>query len=233
MSTPHLEARPGEIAETILLPGDPLRAKFIAEHYLTEVHQFNQIRNMLGFTGNYQGRRVSVMGTGMGMPSMGIYSHELITQYGVKNLIRIGTAGSYQENVRIKDIVIAQAASTNSSYGKQFGLEGDFAVVSDFQLLMKAVKAADELGLKYHVGNILSSDIYYHHDQDNWKKWQNLGVLCVEMEAYALLMNALYHGVAALVINTISDSLVTGEHLSSADREQSFTEMMRLALELV
>lgn len=233
MSTPHLEARPGEIAETILLPGDPLRAKFIAEHYLTEVKQFNQIRNMLGFTGNYQGQRVSVMGTGMGMPSMGIYSHELITQYGVKNLIRIGTAGSYQENVRIKDITIAQAASTNSSYGKQFGLEGDFAVVSDFRLLIKAVKAADELGLKYHVGNILSSDIYYHPDQDNWKKWQNLGVLCVEMEAYALLLNALNHGVAALVINTISDSLVTGEHLSSADREQSFTEMMRLALELV
>ena len=233
MSTPHIEAQPGDIAKTILLPGDPLRAKFIATHYLTDVLQFNRVRNMLGFTGYYQGKRVSVMGTGMGMPSMAIYSYELITNYGVKNLIRLGTAGAMQGHVQVKDIVIAQAASTDSGFGKQFGIIGDIAAVPDFRLLLKAVKAAEEQGLKYHVGNVLSSDIFYHFDPNHWKKWQKLGLLCVEMEAYALLLNAVNLGASALVINTISDSLVTGEHLSSADRENSFTEMMQLALSLV
>lgn len=233
MSTPHIEAQPGDIAETILLPGDPLRAKFIATHYLTDVLQFNRVRNMLGFTGYYQGKRVSVMGTGMGMPSMAIYSYELITNYGVKNLIRLGTAGAMQGHVQVKDIVIAQAASTDSGFGKQYGITGDIAAVPDFRLLLKAVKAAEEQGLKYHVGNVLSSDIFYHFDPNHWKKWQKLGLLCVEMEAYALLLNAVNLGASALVINTISDSLVTGEHLSSADRENSFTEMMQLALSLV
>jgi purine-nucleoside phosphorylase len=233
MSTPHLEAQPGDIAETILLPGDPLRAKFIAEHFLTDVMQFNRVRNMLGFTGYYQGKRVSVMGTGMGMPSMAIYSYELITNYGVKNLIRLGTAGAMQGHVLLKDIVIAQAASTESSFGKQYGITGDIAAVPDFKLLFKAVQAAEDQGLKYHVGNVLSSDIFYHFDPNHWKKWQKLGLLCVEMEAYALLLNAVNLGASALVINTISDSLVTGEHLSSADRENSFTEMMQLALSLV
>jgi purine-nucleoside phosphorylase len=233
MNTPHLEAQPGDIAETILLPGDPLRAKFIADNYLTDVLQFNRVRNMLGFTGNYQGKRVSVMGTGMGMPSMAIYSYELITNYGVKNLIRIGTAGAMQEHVQLKDIVIAQAASTDSSFGRQYDIAGEIAAVPDFKLLFRAVKAAEAQGLKYHVGNILSSDIFYHFDPKNWEKWQKLGLLCVEMEAYALLLNAVNLGASALVINTISDSLVTGEHLSSADRESSFTEMMHLALSLV
>lgn len=233
MNTPHIEAQPGDIAESILLPGDPLRAKFIATHYLTDVLQFNRVRNMLGFTGYYQGKRVSVMGTGMGMPSMAIYSYELITNYGVKNLIRLGTAGAMQGHVQVKDIVIAQAASTDSGFGKQFGIIGDIAAVPDFRLLLKAVKAAEEQGLKYHVGNVLSSDIFYHFDPNHWKKWQKLGLLCVEMEAYALLLNAVNLGASALVINTISDSLVTGEHLSSADRENSFTEMMQLALSLV
>lgn len=233
MSTPHIEAQPGDIAETILLPGDPLRAKFIATHYLTDVLQFNRVRNMLGFTGYYQGKRVSVMGTGMGMPSMAIYSYELITNYGVKNLIRLGTAGAMQGHVQVKDIVIAQAASTDSGFGKQYGITGDIAAVPDFRLLLKAVKAAEEQGLKYHVGNVLSSDIFYHFDPNHWKKWQKLGLLCVEMEAYALLLNAVNLGVSALVINTISDSLVTGEQLSSEDRESSFTEMMQLALSLV
>jgi len=233
MNTPHIEAQPGDIAESILLPGDPLRAKFIAEHFLTDVIQFNRVRNMLGFTGYYQGKRVSVMGTGMGIPSMAIYSYELISNYGVKNLIRIGTAGAMQEHLLLKDIVIAQAASTDSSFGRQYGIAGEIAAVSDFNLLYKAVKAANDQGLKYHVGNILSSDIFYHFDPDNWKKWQKLGLLCVEMEAYALLLNAVTLGASALVINTISDSLVTGEHLSSEDRESSFTEMMHLALGLV
>ena len=233
MSTPHIEAQPGDIAESILLPGDPLRAKFIAEHFLTDVMQFNRVRNMLGYTGYFQGKRVSVMGTGMGMPSMAIYSYELITNYSVKNLIRIGTAGSMQADVLLKDIVIAQAASTDSSFAMQYGLIGEIAAVPDFKLLIKAVKAADDQGLKYHVGNILSSDIFYHFDKNNWKKWQKMGLLCVEMEAYALLLNAVNLGASALVINTISDSLVTGEHLSSEDREISFTEMMHLALGLV
>lgn len=232
MPTPHIEAQNGEIAETILLPGDPLRAKFIAEHYLTDVIQFNHVRNMLGFTGFYNGKRVSVMGTGMGMPSMGIYSYELISVYGVKNLIRIGTAGSIQENVGLKDIVIAQAASTNSSYGKQFGLDGEIAAIPDFKLLLKAVQKAEALGLKYHVGNILSSDIFYHFDKDNWKKWQKMGILCLEMEAYALFLNAVNLGASALAITTISDSLITGESLSPEARQNAFTDMATVALSL-
>jgi purine-nucleoside phosphorylase len=232
MPTPHIEAQNGEIAETILLPGDPLRAKFIAEHYLTDVIQFNHVRNMLGFTGFYNGKRVSVMGTGMGMPSMGIYSYELISVYGGKNLIRIGTAGSIQENVGLKDIVIAQAASTNSSYGKQFGLDGEIAAIPDFKLLLKAVQKAEALGLKYHVGNILSSDIFYHFDKDNWKKWQKMGILCLEMEAYALFLNAVNLGASALAITTISDSLITGESLSPEARQNAFTDMATVALSL-
>jgi len=232
MPTPHIEAQNGEIAETILLPGDPLRAKFIAEHYLTDVIQFNHVRNMLGFTGFYNSKRVSVMGTGMGMPSMGIYSYELISVYGGKNLIRIGTAGSIQENVGLKDIVIAQAASTNSSYGKQFGLDGEIAAIPDFKLLLKAVQKAEALGLKYHVGNILSSDIFYHFDKDNWKKWQKMGILCLEMEAYALFLNAVNLGASALAITTISDSLITGESLSPEARQNAFTDMATVALSL-
>lgn len=232
MATPHIEAKIGEIAETIFLPGDPLRAKSMADNFLSEVVQFNQARNMLGFTGFYKGKRVSVMGTGMGMPSMGIYSYELISVYGVKNLIRIGTAGSLQENVGLKDIVIAQAASTNSNFGKQFGLDGEIAAIPDFKLLLKAVREAEVLGLKYHVGNILSTDIFYHSDKDSWKKWQKMGALCIEMEAYALFLNAANLGAAALTINTISDSLITGEHLSLDERQNSFSGMVEVALAL-
>jgi len=230
MPTPHIEAKVGEIAETILLPGDPLRAKAIADHYLSEVTQFNDVRNMLGYTGYYNGKRISVMGTGMGMPSMAIYSYELIQVYGVKNLIRIGTAGAIQPHVRIRDIVIAQAASTDSNYAKQFGLEGVIAAVSYFQLLQKSVQEAAVLGLKYHVGNMLSSDIFYHYDKENWKKWQKIGVLCIEMEAYALLLNAAYLGASALTIATISDSLITGEKLSHEERQNSFLDVMKIAL---
>jgi len=233
MPTPHIEAKVGEIAETILLPGDPLRAKSIAGHYLSDVVQFNHVRNMLGYTGYYNGKRISVMGTGMGIPSMGIYSYELIKFYGVKTLIRIGTAGAMQENVRLNEIVIAQAASTDSNFGKQYGLEGEIAAISDFKLLQKAVEHAEHLGLKYHVGGILSSDIFYHIDKENWKKWQKTGMLCVEMESYALFLNAANLGASALALMTISDSLITGEQLSQEERQNSYADVMKVAMEVV
>ena len=233
MVTPHIEAKIGEIAETIFLPGDPLRAKAIADQYLSDVTLFNDVRNMLGYTGFYKGKRVSVMGTGMGMPSIAIYSYELIKVYGVKNLIRIGTSGSIQEYVGLREIVIAQGASTDSNFANQFGLDGHIAAISDFQLLQKAANEAETLGLKYHVGNMLSSDIFYHFDKENWKKWQKLGVLCIEMEAYALLLNAAYLGASALVIATISDSLITGEQLSHEERQTSFVDIMEVALAIV
>ncbi len=233
IGTPHIEARVGDIAETVFLPGDPLRAKAIADQFLTRVEQFNGVRNMLGFTGFFGEKRVSVMGTGMGIPSMAIYSHELIRVFGAKKLIRIGTAGSLQERVGLHDVVIAQAASTNSSFARQFGLDGDFAAVSDFGLLRKAAQKADELGLKHHVGNVLSSDVFYHFDPDYWKKWQKMGALCIEMEAFALFANAANLGAAALAINTISDSLVTGEHLSAQARQRGFADVMAVALALI
>lgn len=232
MATPHLEAAVGDIADTILLPGDPLRARHIAEEFLTEVKIFNQVRNMLGFTGNYRGKRVSVMGTGMGMPSMGIYSSELIRIYGVKNLIRIGTAGALQGGLKVRDVIMAQAASTDSNFPSQFKLAGHIAATPDFDLLRKAVTVADSLGIPYHCGTVVSSDIFYHLDTQHWKKWQKTGALAIEMETYALYQNARLGGVKALAMNIISDSLVTGEQLSSIERQDSFRELAKIALEL-
>lgn len=233
MGTPHNEANPGEIAETILLPGDPLRAKRIAETMLTDARQFNDVRNMLGFTGFWAGKRVSVMGTGMGMPSIAIYAHELITVYGVKNLIRIGSAGSLQDGVNVRDIVFAQGASTDSNFGKQFGVEGQIAALPNFNLLRKAVETAETLGLKHHVGNVLSSDVFYHFDPENWRKWQKLGILAVEMEANALYLTAAQLGANALAILTVSDSLVSGGSLSQDERQNTFAEMVKVALSVV
>lgn len=232
MATPHLEAAVGDIADTILLPGDPLRARHIAEEFLTEVKVFNQVRNMLGFTGIYRGKRVSVMGTGMGIPSMGIYSSELIRFYGVKKLIRIGTAGALQEGLKVRDVIMAQAASTDSNFPAQFGLTGHVAATPDFDLLRKAVEAAEALGISWRCGTVVSSDIFYHQDPDHWKKWQKTGALAIEMEAYALYQNARLGGAKALAMNIISDSLVTGEQLSSAERQDSFRELARIALQL-
>ncbi len=232
MPSLHIEAKPGAVAETVLLPGDPLRAKFIADRFLGKPACFNRVRNMLGFTGLYRGRPVSVMGTGMGMPSAAIYAHELISVFGVKNLLRTGTAGSMQGAVGLRDIVLAQAASTDSSFGKQFGLGGEVAAIADFGLLKKADAAAASLGLRCHVGNVLSSDVFYHFDKDNWRKWQKMGVLCVEMEAYALYLTAAHLGAAALAVLTVSDLLETGEHLSQGEKETSFEEMARLALDV-
>lgn len=232
MTTAHNTATKGEIAKTILLPGDPLRAKFIADNYLEDVVQFNEVRNMFGYTGKYKGKEISVMGTGMGMPSMGIYSYELIHFYGVENLIRVGSCGSYQEDVKIHDIILAQGACTNSNYASQFDLPGVYSAISSFELLEKAKKIADDKGYPVKVGNILSSDIFYNDEPEAWKKWADIGVFGVEMEAYALYANAAKAGVNALTILTVSDSLVSKEEISPKDRETSFTKMMEIALEL-
>ncbi len=231
--TAHIEVKEsGVIAETILLPGDPLRAKFIAETFLENPVQFNGVRNMFGYTGTYKGKKISVMGTGMGMPSIGIYSYELIHTYGCKNLIRIGSAGSFQEDVKVYDVVIGMGASTDSNYASNFEINGTFAPTCSYKLLDRAVKTAERQGTPVKVGNILSSDVFYGDNADSWKKWQKMGVMCVEMEAAALYMNAARAGVNALCILTISDSLVTHEATSSEERQTSFTKMMEIALEL-
>ncbi len=231
--TPHIGAGKGEIAQTILLPGDPLRAKYIADNFLTDVTQFNATRNMLGFTGQYKGRPVSVIGTGMGCPSMGIYSYELIHFYGCKNLIRIGTAGAMRPEVKVRDIVFGMGACTTSNYVKQFRLPGDYSCVCSYELLSRAVKAAEDRGLSYHVGNILSSDMFYDPDIPAvGTSWDRMGVLAVEMESAALYSNAAYGGANALCILTISDSLITGEATTAQERQTSFTSMTEVALEL-
>lgn len=231
--TPHIGVNEkGIIAETVLLPGDPLRAKFIAENYLEDAVQFNTVRNMFGYTGTYKGKKISVMGTGMGIPSIGIYSYELINFYGVKNVIRIGSCGSFQENVKVRDIVIGMSASTNSNYASQYSLSGTFAPTASWELVEKAVKVAREKGVEPKVGNIYSSDIFYDDDPDSWKKWARMGVLAVEMEAAALYMNAARAGANALCILTVSDSLVTHEATTAEERQTSFTKMMEIALEL-
>lgn len=231
--TPHIEVKNANlIAETILLPGDPLRAKFIADNFLENVTQFNAVRNMLGYTGIYKGKKVSVMGSGMGIPSIGIYSYELIHFYGVKNLIRVGSCGAMQPNIELYDIIFGMSASTNSNYLSQYNLPGTLAPNASFKLLKKAVEIADAKNYKYHVGNILSSDTFYGDDADSWKQWAKMGVLAVEMEAAGLYANALRAGVDALTILTVSDSLVTKEETTSHERQTAFTKMMEIALEL-
>ena len=231
--TPHNGAKQGEIAQTVLMPGDPLRAKFIAETYLENPKCFNTVRNMLGYTGTYRGKPVSVMGSGMGMPSIGIYSYELIHFYGCKNLIRVGTAGALQENVKIRDLVIGMGACTTSNYVKQFRLPGDYSCICSFELLEKAVQAARNKGMNFHVGNILSSDMFYNPELPPvGLGWDKMGVLAVEMEAAALYSNAAAAGVNALCILTISDSAVTGEATTAEERQTTFTNMMEVALEL-
>ena len=230
--TPHIGAQYGEIAETVLMAGDPLRAKFIADNYIENPVQFNNVRGMLGFTGTYQGKRVSVMGHGMGIPSIGIYSYELFNFYGVKTIIRVGSAGSYHPELHIGDLVIAQAACTDSNYAAQYELPGTFAPIGDFGLLRAAADACEARGINYRVGNILSSDVFYsvnpHPD-----RWLKMGVLAVEMEASALYMNAARSGNRALVICTISDHLVTGEVTTAEERRTTFTNMMEVALSII
>jgi len=230
--TPHIGAKLGEIAKTVLMPGDPLRAKFIAENFLEDVVQFNSVRNMLGYTGTYQGKRITVMGAGMGMPSMGIYSYELFNFYDVDNIIRIGTAGSLNKNVKLRDVVIALGASTDSNYASQYCLPGTFAPIATFDLVNNAVQAAKEKNINAVVGNILSSDTFYCADKTALDKWIKMGIIAVEMEAAALYMNAAEAGKNALCLLTISDCPLTGESLSAEDRQSSFTEMMEIALEI-
>ncbi|MDR1254005.1 MAG: purine-nucleoside phosphorylase [Oscillospiraceae bacterium] len=230
ISALHIEAKPDEIAETVLLPGDPLRAKFIAENFLENSICFNKIRNMLGFTGIYKGKRVSVMGGGMGMPSAGIYSYELFNFYDVKNIIRIGTAGSLKEDVQIGDIVIGMGACTDSNYASQFNLPGTFAPIANYDLLHKVVDIAKEKGIKFSVGNILSSDIFYNDNKNSLFEWKKMGILAVEMEAAAIYMNADRARKKAVCVLTISDNLLTGERLSVKERETGFIKMIEIAL---
>lgn len=230
-STAHIDPQ-GPIAETILLPGDPLRARFIADTYLDDAVCFNTVRNMLGFTGTYRGREVSVMGTGMGVPSIGIYSWELINVFGVRNLVRVGTCGTARPEVDLYDIVIAQGASTDSNYLHQFGLPGTFAALSSYRLLEKAKRAADERGQKVHVGNVLSSDVFYSADATAMDRWTRMGVLAVEMESVALFANAVAAGVDALSIFTVSDHIARGEKTTPQERQTAFTAMIDIALDI-
>jgi len=230
--TPHIGANYGEIAETVIMAGDPLRAKFMAEKFLDNPVQFNNVRGMLGFTGTHNGRRVSVMGHGMGIPSIGIYTYELYYFYGVKTIIRVGSAGSLHPDLHLGDLVIAMGSCTNSNYAAQYELPGTYAPIADFDLLRGAAEACERLGYHYKVGNVFSSDVFYAENARN-EKWQQMGVLAVEMEAPALYMNAARSGNRALVICTISDSLVTGEVTTAEERQTSFTHMMEVAFSLV
>jgi purine-nucleoside phosphorylase len=229
----HIEAPAGAIAESILLPGDPLRAKFIAETYLEKPRQFNQVRNMFGYTGHYKGQRVSVMGTGMGMPSHSIYVNELLRDYGVKKLIRVGTCGSLREDIKLRDLVLAISACTDSNVNRLRFRGMDYAPSASWSLLSKAHTLATARGLPVQVGPILSSDSFYGEDPDQWKLWARFGVLAVEMEAAELYTLAAKFGAEALAILTISDSLVSGEATTSAERQSSFGAMVELALETV
>ncbi|MCG1035891.1 purine-nucleoside phosphorylase [Polaribacter sargassicola] len=229
----HISAKKGEIAETVLLPGDPLRAKWIAETYLKDVKLYNDIRGMFGFTGFYNNKKVSVQGTGMGIPSTLIYATELITEYGVKNLIRVGSAGSYQKEIKVRDIVIAMSASTNSGLNKIRFNGADYAATASFQLFQKAIEIAKEKAIAVKAGNVFSSDEFYADDFNSYKKWAAYGVLCVEMETSGLYTVAAKHKVNALSILTISDSLVTNEITTASEREHTFKEMIEIALELV
>lgn len=229
--TPHITAKIEDFAETVLMPGDPLRAKFIAETFLENPVLVNNIRGVQGYTGTYKGKKVSVMASGMGMPSIGIYSYELFNFYDVKNIIRIGSAGAINPKLKLKDIVIGMAASTNSNYGNQFGCKGYLAPIASYELIEKAIKASRELGVEPVVGNIYSSDTFYNQNE-NLHAWADMGVLAIEMEAAALYYNAMKAGKNALCICTISDLVFTGEECTAEERQNTFTKMMEIALEI-
>ncbi|HBR53866.1 MAG TPA: purine-nucleoside phosphorylase [Flavobacteriaceae bacterium] len=229
MST-HIEAKKGEIADSVLLPGDPMRAKWIAETFLDQPKLYNDVRGMLGYTGTYKGKAVSVQGTGMGIPSALIYCHELINDYSVKKLIRVGSAGSYQQDINLRDIVIAMAASSTSGINNSRFINADYSPTANFELFMKAALYAKEHNILIKAGNVLSSDEFYEDDFDNYKQWAEFGVLCVEMEAAGLYTIAAKYNVQSLAILTVSDSLVTKEALPAEERETSFSTMVEIAL---
>ena len=230
--TPHIAASPEDIAKVVLMPGDPLRSEFVAKNFLSDAILFNNVRGVQGYTGTYNGVRVSVMASGMGMPSIGIYSYELFNFFGVDSIIRIGSAGALRPEVKLRDIIIGMGACTDSSYAKQYGFNGSFAPICDYSLLKLATSIAEERGYKYHVGNLLSSDMFYGDDANATMKWAKMGVLGVEMEAAALYMNAARASKRALAICTVSDSLVTGESTDAQARQSSFTDMIEIALSL-
>ncbi len=235
--TPHINATPADFAKTVLMPGDPLRAKFIAENFLTDAKLVNNVRGIHGYTGTYKGVPVSVMASGMGMPSIGIYSYELYNFFGVENIMRIGSAGAMHKDIHVRDIVIGAGACTDSNYVHQFNLPGNFAPIASFSMMRKCVELAEAQGLTYHVGNLLSSDCFYGDGADmpeafnTTKLWAKMGVMAVEMEAAALYMNAARAGKNALAICTISDHLITGDSTTAEERQNTFTDMMKLALE--
>ena len=228
--TPHNGAMPGDFAKTVLMPGDPLRAKFIAETYLENPKLVTSIRNVYGYTGTYEGKRVSVMASGMGIPSIGIYCYELFNFYGVESIIRVGSAGAYHPDLKLFDIIIGQGACTDSNFAAQYNLPGTFAPIADFSLLRKAVDACEKAGARYMVGNLMSSDVFYNDDPEAWKKWRQMGVLGAEMEAAALYMTAARAGKKALAIDTISDILGTKEEATPEQRQTAFDQMIRVAL---
>lgn len=231
--TPHIEAKFEDVAENVIMPGDPLRAKFIAENFLSEVKCVNSVRNNLGYTGKYNGKKVSVIASGMGMPSMGIYSYELFNFYGVNQIIRVGTAGSLQNDVKLKDIVLVMTASTDSNYINQYNLNGTFALSANYELLNKSVNLLKEKKLKYHLGNVLSTDVFYSENLDAMRYWQKMNVLAVEMETAALYINAAMKKKKALSILTISDCIFKeDESLTSEEREKNLTDMIEIALNL-
>lgn len=232
MSTPHNAANPGDIAETVLMPGDPLRAKFIAEHYLENAVCYNTIRGMYGYTGTYAGIPVSIQGSGMGMPSIGIYSYELYHMYGVKRILRVGTAGGVADHIHLRDIVLGQASCTDSNYAAQYHLPGTYAPIASFSLLEAAAQTARELHLPVHVGNLLSTDVFYQ-EPSPLPQWAAMGVLATEMESAALYMNAAAAGAEALCIVTVSDCPLRNEFTTAEERQSTFTDMMQLALETV
>lgn len=230
--TTHNSAAPADFAKTVLMPGDPLRAQKIAKEYLTDAKLVNNVRGVQGYTGTFHGKRVSVMASGMGMPSMGIYSYELFRIYGVENIIRIGSAGALREDIHVRDLVLGMGASTDSAYASNFGLPGTFAPICSYSLLSGSVRLAEQAGFRYHVGNLLSSDVFYSDDPTANARWAKMGILAVEMEAAALYMNAARLGKNALAICTVSNHLLTGEETTPEERQNSFSQMIELALEL-
>ena len=231
MPTPHNSADCKDIAKTVIMPGDPLRAQYIAKNYLTEVDQFNSIRNIYGYTGKYKGKVLSVMASGMGMPSMAIYSYELFKFYDVADIIRIGSAGTISDKADLRDIVIAMGTCTDSDYAKQYRLPGTYAPIADFGLLLKAYKQAEDMKLKVQVGNVVSTDVFYNDNPDYNRAWANMNVLAVEMESAALYMNAARLSKRALAMFTVSDNLMNGQALSAKERQEGFDNMIELSLE--
>ena len=230
--TAHNNAKANDFAKTVLMPGDPLRAKYIAETYLENPRQVTAVRNMFGYTGTYKGKEISVMGGGMGMPSIGIYSYELFNFYGVDQIIRIGSAGALQDHIKVMDVVIGMGACTDSNYAYQYGLPGTFAPIADYELMNKAIETAKRQGTNVVVGNVVSSDVFYNADPTVNDRWRSMGVLAVEMDAAALYMNAAKAKKKALCMLTISDHIYTGEALCAEDRQLGFGKMMEIALEL-